>query len=182
MLLPIQYATQVFRLGSGAFASGSLGYYFLALFLRDEDSVFVFGATYRMILFHHDHPLEFIGLVSLVFGLLAPLFQGSILRHTGLRRHGVYGLLVGATLVIALPFGGLLWCHYWCVGDLEGTLESWAHLFASRTTECLLYALRFGPSILLFSFPYNLLGWFVGLRLLRHFAPTAPPKEGSPCV
>ncbi|MGL4399648.1 MAG: hypothetical protein ACRCXD_07245, partial [Luteolibacter sp.] len=50
------------------FSTGTLGYFLLQLVMP---AGWVFGALYRMFLYHWEHPLQYIALISIVYATTA---------------------------------------------------------------------------------------------------------------
>lgn len=165
------------RLGffwGASFASAVAGYYLLWAVLPGH---YVFGALYRMFLYHQAHPLPYIALCCFFYGLLATGGADRFGRLGAWGRVGATGLLGALTVALSAPFGGMLWhFHDMQAGYFppdwprvllsEGPLDGWA----------------VGWLIVLLSGPYTLLGlvvcYFLTSTGTRLFRPAPPGREG----
>lgn len=121
----------------------------------------VFGAPYRMFLYHEAHPLPYIALCCAWFGPLAAAATTAFGRRTGGGRAGVVALLVLATLLLSAPLGGMLWQWH----DMQAGYfpPNWlGHLVLRGSRD----GLALGWLIVLLSVPYNVLGVGVCYGLL----------------
>ncbi len=125
----------------------------------------VFGALYRMFLYHYSHPLPYIALVCFWYGIAATLFLGLFRRGTWLQRIGITVLIAILTTAVASPFGGMLW-HY---HDMQAGYfpEGWAPKMVSKGVA---EGLGLGWLIVGLSIPYNLIGLAAAHFLHRYAA------------
>lgn len=141
-----------------------LGFYWLASFLLASGGYFllwvvltshaVFGAWYRMFLYHWEHPLPYIVIPCFFYGILAAWLTGRFAKVKSIKgQMGWTALIVGLTLLLSSPFGGMLW-HY---HDMQAGYfpDHWLWIFLSKGIS---WELTMGWLIVLLSFPYNLLG------------------------
>ena len=152
-----------------AFACATAGYGLLWLLLPGHH---VFGALYRMFLYHEAHPLAYIALCCGCFG---PLAAGATdaFRQRGRRgRVGVVGLLALATVVGSAPLGGMLW--YWHDMQAGYFPAGWGRILllsGSRDGWAL------GWLVVLLSVPYNVFGLLVCYGLLAVGAQRFPARR-----
>lgn len=121
----------------------------------------VFGAPYRMLLYHEAHPLAYIGLCCAWFGPLAAGATGAFGRRRGWGRVGVAALLALATLALSAPLGGMLWQWH----DMQAGYfpPGWGrHLLLNGSRD----GLAIGWLVVVLSVPYNVLGLGVCYGLL----------------
>jgi len=161
--------------GLTSFGCAAVGYGLLAWALPGHH---VFGAPYRMLLYHEAHPLAYIGLCCVLFGPLAAMATEAFRRRAGWGRVGVLAVVALATLTLSAPLGGMLW--YW--HDMR------VGYFPPHWVQRLLLAggcdgLAVGWLVVLLSVPYNALGLAVGYGLLvagvRRF-PAGGSEEARP--
>lgn len=129
-------------------------------------SGFVFGALFRMFLYHWEHPYQYISLVCLCYAALAAALAPRVARNGRLAI-----LVVLLSPLAASPFGGALW-HYHDM--LAGFFppDPWSKLLRGVGE-----GLSAGWLILLLSFPYNLFCAALGVKgtvwLAKKFYPQA---------
>lgn len=153
-----------------SFGAATAGYYLLWLVLPGHQ---VFGALYRMFLYHNAHPVAFIALVCLCYGPLAAGAARAFSRRGQRGRVMVTLLVIVLTTGISSPLGGMLWYWYdmragYFPADwgrillVQGSLDGWA----------------VGWLVMLLSIPYSWLGLPVCYYLLqagnRLFPPCSP--------
>ena len=156
-----------------SFGLAAAGYYLLRLLLPGGH---VFGAWYRMLLYHETHPLAYIGLCCLCFGPLAAAAVRTWPQRSRGGRAGLVALLALGTVGLASPLGGMLW--YWHDMRAGYFPADWLPpLLLQGSRE----GLMIGWLIVLLSVPYNVLGLLVSYRLLavgaRLFAPPAASSQ-----
>ena len=155
-----------------SFGLATAGYYLLRLVLPGHR---VFGATYRMLLYHDAHPLPYIALCCCCYGLLAAGAAGSFLRRGSWGRVGTVGAICALTVALSAPFGGMLW--HW--HDMQ------AGFFPPDWPRILLLAgsrdgLAVGWLVVLLSVPYNVLGSIVCYFLTKTGAQLFQPGASPP--
>ena len=139
---------------SVSFISASLGYAFFSFILGDH----VFGALYRMFLYHDAHPFQYIAIVCIVFASVASLLTPSFTHLKTWRRFlAIVGLMLGSIIIASIP-GGILWSlHDMQAGYFPTGARFWNALAWGATT-----GLRIGWLIILLSIPYNIVGLVIG--------------------
>ncbi|MBF9221317.1 hypothetical protein [Hymenobacter ruricola] len=140
-----------------SFGCAAAGYGLLWLLLPGHH---VFGAPYRMILYHEAHPLAYIALCCGCFGPLAAVATDAFRRRGRWGRLGVVGLLALATVALSSPLGGLLW--HWHDMQAGYFPADWPRQLVAGAAE----GLTTGWLIVLLSVPYNVLGLLVCYGLL----------------
>lgn len=152
-----------------SFACATLGYGLLWALLPGHH---VFGALYRMFLYHEAHPLAYIALCCGVFGPLAAGATDAFGRRGRWGRVGVVGLLALATVVISAPLGGMLW--HWHDMQAGYFPTDWVRILLLRGLRD---GLTLGWLIVLLSVPYNALGLLVCYVLLAAGARRFPARR-----
>ena len=140
-----------------SFACAAAGYGLLRALLPGHH---VFGALYRMFLYHEAHPLAYIALCCGCYGPLAARATPLFGRCGRWQRAGVVALLALATVGVSSPLGGMLW--YWHDMQAGYFPAHWGSTLLSGAWE----GLVLGWLIVLLSIPYNVLGLLVCYGLL----------------
>ena len=112
----------------------------------------VFGALFRMFLYHDEHPAQYIAVVAFFYALFAAAW-GVRSRSIGWRRHlGILGVLI-ATLLFSSAVGGILWHFH----DMQaGYFPPWERRLAAFA-DGISAGVTVGWLIVLLSFPLNVL-------------------------
>lgn len=131
---------------------------------------YVFGALYRMFLYHWAFPYQYVAVVAVTWGLVFAVSAPAVSRLGGWKRR--LAIVVGmlGTVVLASIPGGVLWkLHDMHAGYFPEGDRLWADLTWGATT-----GLATGWLVVALSVPYNLIGLGlgyavteVGLRTLR---------------
>lgn len=156
-----------------AFACASVVYLLLRAVMPHG---WVFGALYRMFLYHWQHPFQYIALVTLVYALLAtavimrwPLLAGKR------RAAAIFAILLGTILVSSAP-GGALWkIHDMQAGYFPAANRFWSDLLWGAKQGLLL-----GWLIITLSVPYNVIGLAAGYFLTKRGFDLARQESGKP--
>lgn len=113
---------------------------------------YVFGALYRMFLYHYEHPLPFISIPCFFYGIIAALFADKFLKQGTLGRILITIAIVVLTLLISSPFGGMLW-HYYDMkaGYFPG---NWMAVMVKEGVD---WGFKFGWIVIGLSIPFNIL-------------------------
>lgn len=135
------------------------GYYLLSLVMSKH---YIFGSMFRMLPYHHRHPIQYILITCLFFGLFAVLFQNKFTKSRWSVQLLITLLVVFMTITASAPFGGMLWhLHDMFAGRFP---DEWLIvLFGQGSIE----GLMLGWPIILDSFPYNILGVISSFFLLK---------------
>jgi hypothetical protein len=134
-------------------------YYVLWALMPDNR---VFGVLYRMYPYHYEHPLAFIAIPCLFYGIIAALLAK---RFAG-QKTGIQVLLTVLilllTVLVSSPFGGMLWHYY----DMEAGFypDNWCQKIIVNGTKD---GLELGWLIVALSIPYNIIGSIVCFFLTR---------------
>ncbi|MEO5930656.1 MAG: hypothetical protein ABIR47_12040 [Candidatus Kapaibacterium sp.] len=118
----------------------------------------VFGSLFHMFLYHERYPYQYIGVVALVYAVVASI--GAVLWSAtrGWRRWiAIIGIMVGTVIIASVP-GGILWS----IHDMEAGFYPASDLFWSHIQRDALNGLGLGWLILYLSVPYNIIGLIVG--------------------
>lgn len=151
------------------FSASLVGYWFLSSVCRQQC---VFGALFRMFLYHYEHPAQYLGLVAFIYALLAAAW-GIRARTTGWRMHAGLVVVIVATLLLSSAVGGVLWTFH----DMQaGYFPPWDRRIGIFT-EGALTGVQIGWLIVLLSFPLNLFctifAYGVTYYLVRRTLPVA---------
>lgn len=119
---------------------------------------YVFGAVYRMFLYHRAFPYQYIAVVALTWGVVFAAGAPFVSRLAGWRRRvAILALMLGTVVLASIP-GGILWkIHDMQAGWFPEGDRLWADLVWGATT-----GLADGWFIVALSFPYNVVGLALG--------------------
>lgn len=134
---------------------GGLGSLYRLVSLVMNDSAF--ACFFRMFAYHRQHPMQYIGVVAICYAAVAALWTVWIKhKRTGLSRILEVFAVILVALLLACPFGGMLWQFH---DMLAGFFPNyWLQKLLSGAVGGLVE----GPLLIFFSFPYNLIGLIVG--------------------
>ncbi len=118
----------------------------------------VFGALFRMFLYHWAHPLQYIALMSLCYTLVACLVILSPNNPVGRRPRLVIPFIMAASIIVASPAGGVLWVFH----DMQAGYFPEGRRFWEAIRWGAVEGIRSGWLIILSSIPYNILGVVAG--------------------
>jgi len=133
---------------------GLASLYWLVSLLMNESA---FACMPHMFEYHEKHPMQYIGVVAICYAVVAAIWTAWMRR----RRTGVWRILevlavILVALVLACPLGGMLW-HFHDM--LAGFFPSfWLRKLVGGFVD----GLMIGPLLILYSFPYNVMGLIVG--------------------
>lgn len=142
------------------------GFYLLRLIFPEYN----FIALYRMFLYHHKHPIQYMIIPCFFYGIIAASFSDWFFRKKRRNQLGITVLIITLTISISSPFGGMLWVFH----DMQAGWfpENWFNIILSDGASM---GLGIGWFIPFFSIPYSLLGSVVcysltkkGSELFRH--------------
>ncbi len=167
--MPLLYRLLYFFTTSFAFAVG--GYYLLLSLKPNQD---VFGAMFRMFVYHRQYPISYITIVCAVFSVVASLGVRLFQRETTQGRIALTAGIIVVTILISSPLGGILWQYHDIMEGYWPGPYGWKKLFVKGP----LWGLSGGWLIILFSIPYSYVGAVVGYFILsygsRLFGPGKP--------
>ncbi|MGD1839907.1 MAG: hypothetical protein ACFB0B_03290 [Thermonemataceae bacterium] len=125
-------------------------YYLLRLVLPGHQ---VFGALYRMFLYHWEFPLQYIAIPCFFYGIIATLLANLFQNRKTLGRILITGLIIALTISVSAPFGGMLWHFH----DMQAGYfpPNWISIMVSKG---FIWGLELGWLIIGFSIPYNIMG------------------------
>ncbi|MBK1818079.1 hypothetical protein JIN84_20825 [Luteolibacter yonseiensis] len=141
--------------GGCSFALGGVGYFTLRMIMPHG---WVFGALYRMFLYHWAHPLQYIGLVSLIYAAVATSVVFLCGNLTGRWPHLMIPFIMLTSILAASPAGGVLWvihdmqAGYFPEGSRFWNDIAWGAITGAST----------GWVVVLLSVPYNIFGLVAG--------------------
>ena len=124
------------------------GYYLLSLIFYG-----VFGSLYRMVLYHFDHPIQYILIPCFFYGLMATSFSDRFLEKETKGKVLTTMLIIFLTILLSSPFGGMLWFLH----DMQAGYFP-ADWFIKMMIQGGMDGIAIGWLIILLSFPYNILG------------------------
>ncbi len=113
----------------------------------------VFGALDRMFQYHREHPLAFIAIPCLFYGIIATGLAESFSRRKVLGQVLLTIVIIALTVLVSSPFGGMLWHYY----DMKAGFfpVKWVSTMIEDGFELGLDA---GWLIVGLSIPYNIIG------------------------
>lgn len=113
----------------------------------------VFGALYRMFVYHWQHPIQYILIPCFFYGIIATCFAELFSGRKFLGQVFLTLLIILLTVFISSPFGGMLW-HY---HDMQAGYfpSNWVGTMIAKGFS---WGLELGWLIVGLSMPYNFLG------------------------
>ena len=153
------------------FTAASLGYFLLRAAFGEG----VFGALFRMFLYHRQHPFQYIALACSTFAVVAAFFTPRVAQLASAPQVlAIFSLMLGSIVIASVP-GGVLWSiHDMQAGYFPGGERFWRALACGASS-----GLQVGWLIIALSFPFNLLGlitgYFITLYGLRLAKKTTHP-------
>ena len=114
---------------------------------------YVFGALYRMFLYHWQHPLAFIAIPCFFYGIIATGFAGTFSIRKIKGQVVLTIVIIALTVLVSSPFGGMLWYYY----DMKAGFfpVNWVSRMIERGFE---WGLDAGWLVVGLSIPYNIIG------------------------
>ncbi|NJK76050.1 MAG: hypothetical protein HC849_20010 [Oscillatoriales cyanobacterium RU_3_3] len=123
----------------------------------------VFGALYRMFLYHYQHPYQYIAVISLTYGIMGA--TGIFcLRHLKWKQKTTIGFILVSTTILASIPGGILWK----IHDMQAGFFPSGERFLPDLSWGASTGLQVGWAIALLSFPYNVISWISGYWVARY--------------
>jgi len=131
---------------------------------------YVFGALYRMFIYHSAFPMQYIAIPCFFYGIVATIFANKFRDRKTRGRILLTGLIITLTILISSPFGGMLWHFH----DMKSGYfpENWIAKMINRGS---IEGLQIGWFIILLSRPYNIFGSIIcyfltkkGVELLKN--------------
>ena len=140
---------------SSTFVLGSVGYLVLHAVMPHGR---VFGALYRMFLYHDEYPFQYIMVVALTYAVIATACALRWSHLLGWRRFAtIVGVIVATILIASVP-GGVLWkLHDMQAGYFPTGARFWGDLFWGASM-----GLQVGWLVIALSPPFNIIGLVVG--------------------
>lgn len=126
------------------------GYFILWLLMPHH---YVFGAWYRMILYHWEHPIQYILIPCFFYGIIATALAEKFLNKKIVWRIFWTTAIIFLTILVSSPFGGMLWhLHDMLAGFFP---KRW---IVKILCDGSILGLEVGWAVILLSIPYNILG------------------------
>jgi hypothetical protein len=156
-----RFATSFCLFSAACWGLGSAGYFLLVRIMPDG---YVFGAGYRMFVYHEQHPYQYILVVAVAYGFSAAVWARFLGHLTGVKRiASIFAVILVALLLASVP-GGLLWgIHDVQAGFVPPVPVLRRNLIWAATT-----GLTFGWVIIGLSIPYNIIGCFTGYAVTHY--------------
>lgn len=151
-----------------------------------------FGGLFRMFMYHEEHPLQYVAVISVVFGVIGT-FWLKLFGHTvGLKRWISILVAIALTVAVASAPGGMLWkIHDMQAGYFPQGARFWNDLLWGAKK-----GMKVGWLVVAASIPYNLVGLVFGALVLhrlpgiaarienqgrtrRGWQPATPPRVGD---
>jgi len=133
-----------------SFILATILYYILWTIMPNH---YVFGAWYRMFVYHWEHPIAFITIPCFFYGIIATLFADKFSKQNLIRQILLTIAIIILTIVISSPFGGMLWHYY----DMKAGYfpPNWIGKIINLGFE---WGLELGWLVIGLSIPYNIIG------------------------
>ncbi|WP_190304370.1 hypothetical protein [Flavobacterium branchiophilum] len=114
---------------------------------------YVFGAWYRMFLYHWQHPISFIAIPCFFYGIIATLLADKFSKQKVTKQILLTIGIIILTIILSSPFGGMLWHYY----DMKAGHfpQNWIGKMIRLGFE---WGLEVGWLIIGLSIPYNIIG------------------------
>ena len=157
---------------AGCFFPASLGYFLLRPLMPEG---WVFGALYRMFLYHWEKPCQYIFVVALFYAIIATPLASRCRTRNRKPSNMLILLAMIAPVALASPFGGVLWV----IHDMQAGYFTEGSRFREDLQWGALEGIRNGWLVIVTSVPYNLLGLVAGYFITR-FGFTPEIRRGIP--
>lgn len=168
----MKYQIQLRRLAFywiSSFVLATAVYYLLWLVTPDN---YVFGALYRMFLFHYENPIQFIMIPCFFYGIIATWLANYFSKQRIIGKILLTILIILLTVLLSSPFGGMLWYYYnFKAGYFPA--DWFSRMIDNGAGEGLLL----GWLIVGLSIPYNIIGSIICFFLTRKGANMFTGKE-----
>jgi hypothetical protein len=114
---------------------------------------YVFGAPYRMFLYHWEHPLAFISIPCFFYSFIATVAANHFSRLSVLKQIWSTAAIITLTIIMSSPLGGMLWHYY----DMEAGFfpQNWLEKIIIQGS---IWGFELGWLIVFLSIPYNIIG------------------------
>ncbi len=135
---------------TSSFILATVLYYILWTIMPNH---YVFGALYRMFLYHWEHPIMFIIIPCFFYGIIATLLTDKFSKQKTTGQFFLTLLIILLTVIFSSPFGGMLWHFY----DMKAGYfpTNWLSKMISQGFE---WGLEIGWLVIGLSIPYNIIG------------------------
>ncbi len=119
------------------------------------------ATLYRMYAYHNEHSFQYIAIVAGFFGIVGVYWIDYYRTATGYLRWRTMTVAMMITLVIASPFGGMLWQ----IHDMQhGFIPDY---YPAKIFQGMIWGFEYGWLIAILSFPMNLVGLTTGYATLH---------------
>ncbi len=126
-----------------------------------------FAGLYRMFEYHNEHPLQYIAIVSVVFGIAGSCWIDLYRQTTNFFRWWTMTVAILLTIVISSPLGGILWQ----IHDMQhGFIPE---NYPGKLYQGAIWGLTLGLPLFLLSVPMNVIGLTIGYLSLNWLAKLA---------
>jgi len=138
-----------------SFICAAVGYGLLLSVASDSR---VFGDLFRLLPYHHNHPLAYIAIPCFFYGISATITHQFFVRTSTskvpvIRQLLLTGIMIFTIVLLSMPFGGMLWYYH----DMQaGRFPN--HWLTIMTIQGAKSGIRFGWLVIAKSLPYNLIG------------------------
>lgn len=134
-----------------------------------------FGGLFRMFMYHEEHPLQYVAVVSVAFGIIGTFWLRIFGHSVGWKRWISIIAAIGLTIAVASVPGGILWkIHDMQAGYFPQGARFWGDLLWGAKE-----GLMVGWLVIITSSPYNLVGLAVGALVLHGLPPIAAKIENK---
>ena len=124
----------------------------------------VFGALFRMFLYHWEHPFQYISIVSFSFACVATPCTHKFKFSTGWKLQLITFAIIVSSVIFASVPGGILWSiHDMQAGYFPKGEKFWEAIWWGATN-----GLTQGWLVIALSIPYNLICLIIGFFITRH--------------
>ena len=140
-----------------SFVISTTGYYLLWLIMPKH---YVFGVWYRMFLYHHENPIQYIMIPCFIYGIIASVFSEKFYKKELKEQIFSSLIIIILTILLSSILGGMLWNFH----DMKAGYfpENWVLKLLTSGTSM---GISTGWLIILLSVPYNILGIIVSFFL-----------------
>lgn len=142
-----------------SFVLAALSYYVLWLVMPDH---WVFGATYRMFVYHWEHPIAFIVVPCFFYGIVATAVSNTFRKTNTAGQILLTVAIVVVTILLSCPVGGMLWHLF----DMQAGFfpTNWVGVMVFEGWS---WGFKYGWLVIALSVPYNIFGSVVCFFLTR---------------
>jgi len=152
----MKFLKSILLFGVVSFVAASVIYFVISLIFEAP-----LGALYRMFLYHHAHPYQYISIVAVVYSIIAAIWAYYFHDTKKWKRHLGIGIVLLLTMVISNIACGVLWK----IHDMQAGWFTQGGRFYSDLIWWAKTGLCLGWLIVALSIPYNIIMLVVGVIL-----------------